>query len=608
MPHILKWGIYIMGGCAISLGVMFSSAPVYAAEPATITYYTGDTLERTYIIDKINHASPEDLSPEALSIAVDGSMDIATENGYTRVHLSPGTYTLAHRLNVNKSLILEGTTDDGKNLTTIQLAPQTKPEEKAMLTAASGTKEAPTTIQKLTLDGQWDPASKQLDIYQRGIVLHPLTKLPDPTSPTSPKYYVGWGRKHDVTIQDMTIRNMGGTGIYMEFVDNIKIIGSSQVKGAETNRLENLGYAGIAGYSANNVDVDRTLVSDVGVSGQQAYGMAFSWKKGTTDANQLAEDDPSRFPTTTEGKAAQSNATYTQGYYRSQHDTVTNSTIMNIPTWEGLDTHSGYDINFKNNRLLGVRFPIVVGGMDYPEEGTENLIAAYPPKKILIQENDLNQETDNTIYNPNKKTSERGIVATGTKYQDLLQNPNTLGFLEGLIIDTNHVNAIKTTIPSRGGISIHVTKAANIIDNILTNSEMNGLVFMSSNKKTNMSGNGISGMIDNTGTGKTADIGIRGSHNNGEDSNTYAIPDKPTDAGTNVRDNILGVGASFQAILQEAESTANALQTDTLPTILTQPLESMPAWDYLEKEPSVLPDERSYYEMESGKPLLTNEK
>ncbi|MBA3925453.1 hypothetical protein [Listeria rustica] len=75
-----------------------------------------------------------------------------------------------------------------------------------------------------------------------------------------------------------------------------------------------------------------------------------------------------------------------------------------------------------------------------------------------------------------------------------------------------------------------------------------------------------------------------------------------------MRDNILEVSTSFQAILQEAESTSNALQTDTLPTILTQPLESMPAWDYLEKEPSVLPDERSYYEMESGKPLLTNEK
>ncbi|MBC2317084.1 hypothetical protein HCC18_09495 [Listeria booriae] len=550
MMKMYKKGYGLLTILVIMMGIIwYGSLDTKAAEIAYIKYYTGDKLEaKTTAISNFD--------PASISNSITGSLNIAVRYNYTRVQLPEGTYQLNQTLNVPSGITLEGSRDDnGNNLTTLAVPELNVAGEahvlntQALITADSGTDVRNTTIRRLILDGGWHASSNRLVESQKAIFLSPFPQ----SKKAGDGYYKDVQRKHDISVEDMTIRNFGGSGIYMDFVKDVTIGEINSDQEEKSNSIESIGYGGIIGYSVDYVKIHNTLISDVGLDGKQAYGIAVSWYKGTTDANQLADDDRSRFEDTADGEALWKQASYTNGYYPSTNVTIKNNVIMNIASWEALDTHSGKNIKFIGNHVMGVRFPIVVGGMDY--EGAT--ISAYPPENILISENKINQATDVQRYKPKAISSERGIVATGTQFNDLTKE--NMGFLKTLTIKNNEVSDIQAIKNIHGGISIHVTYGAQVLFNRVDHTLFNGLVLMSSNKKTILENNTVTDMKEAPSNEVSASLGIRGSHNNGNSTNDYLL-EPLTDMGTSFINNILDgsyPSKNIFQIYQNPVSTSN---------------------------------------------------
>ncbi|MBA3927856.1 hypothetical protein [Listeria rustica] len=523
-----------------------------ASEDTVIKYYTNGKLEsKVYIIPALS-------TPKEVSSYIAGSLNIAVKNKFTCVQLPAGKYELDNTVHVPGGMTLEGTRDEnGNNLTTLTVPMMNdagtvhRLNKLALVTADSGIDSSNTTIRRIILDGRWDAESNILIDGHRGIFLSPFPQ----SKKRGDGYYKDAERKHDITIEDMTIRNFGGSGIYMDFVNNVNIgeLGSEQNE--KSNRIENIGYGGVIGYSIDNVCVSNTWISDIGLAGKQAYGIAVSWQKGTTDENQLANNDRSRFADTAEGESLWKETPYVNGYYPSRNVKIVNNIIMNNASWEALDTHSGKNISFIGNRIMGVRFPIVLGGMEY--DG--GAISAYPPEDIDISENVINNKEDIKKYNPKPIPSERGIAANGAQFNDLLKE--SIGFLKGLTIKKNEVNNIQAVKNTQGGIGIHVTFRACIIGNHINNTKFNGLALLSSNKKTVLQNNTITSIQEAKANEMSVCIGIRGSHNNGNTSNTYSS-EPLTSEGTSIMNNKLDVGGqnkNIAEIYQNPASISNML-------------------------------------------------
>ena len=63
---------------------------------------------------------------------------------------------------------------------------------------------------------------------------------------------------------------------------------------------------------------------------------------------------------------------------------VRDSVFIDNCYWEGLDTHSGENMEFTNNIFVGIARPIVIGGLEYRGK------YYYPPKKITVEKNYIN--------------------------------------------------------------------------------------------------------------------------------------------------------------------------------------------------------------------------
>lgn len=127
----------------------------------------------------------------------------------------------------------------------------------------------------------------------------------------------------DIRVENCTFNNLSGYGVQLLFVNNANII---------NNKITNVGYSGVMVYSCQNVLVDSNYIDTLtgeNLSGQQnAYGVSFTANNATTDR---VRDPVSR-------------------YCRA-----VNNLIKNIPTWHGLDTHGGWNIEFSNNQIIDCR-------------------------------------------------------------------------------------------------------------------------------------------------------------------------------------------------------------------------------------------------------------
>jgi len=121
--------------------------------------------------------------------------------------------------------------------------------------------------------------------------------------------------KDTAIIEDCYIHDVGFYGIHLEFAKNVII---------RCPRIEHIGYAGIMGISATNVNVDGGHIKDVAPGTTQCYGVAFT---RTSLTNSLVT------------------------YPRSKDCTVSNMLLEDIPLYEALDTHGGENIAFIRNTI-----------------------------------------------------------------------------------------------------------------------------------------------------------------------------------------------------------------------------------------------------------------
>jgi hypothetical protein len=262
------------------------------------------------------------------------------------------------------------------------------------------------------------------------------------------------GYAKNITIEDVTIHNIGFYGILAQFADYVNIANAY---------IHDIGFAGVGGLSVKNMHVDRSHIKGISPGSKgNAYGVFYS-RKG-------AESSLKAHP-------------------RSANSSVTNSTIEDIPLWEALDTHGGENISFSNNTIrnarVGIAFVNATGYKGKEVFGSQRCVAK-----------------NNNITGIGKGY---GIVVAGSS------SDNSSGCtIEGnqLTKAGHQGNGIS------GAIQGSYTKDLVIKNNILVDSYANGIHLYTNNQKFLIAGNKVVDVQDNVYKVPSA-IAFRSGNNSG---------------------------------------------------------------------------------------------
>ncbi|MBC6164035.1 right-handed parallel beta-helix repeat-containing protein [Listeria booriae] len=350
----------------------------------------------------------------------------------------------------------------------------------AMMTIASGAR-----VENIILDGK-NPV-KALSQNHNGISI----KGANPAN-----------RIQNVVIRNIQIRNFAGNGIYLKYTNNISITGSTPTQMI----IDRIGYAGIAGYSANNTTIRSNRIQNIGVPGEKlAYNIALTslYNEKLSPATQNAINPASN------GAKIEDNL------------------ILNNAVWEGIDTHHGANMMIQRNVVLNIKNAILAISITLPnDQGTVN-----PPKNITIQFNRINNQADYARLKiaklPQYKTV-RGIVIAGAK---LTRNRDAI-YATGMKVIGNHIENIQSTSKYHGAILIQETQGAQVTSNQIqleytnpnekiyskiSKTNNNAIAIIRNNKQFQVKYNLIGKVY--TGNRATATIAFRGPQNNGEPNN-----------------------------------------------------------------------------------------
>ncbi|MBC1513497.1 right-handed parallel beta-helix repeat-containing protein [Listeria booriae] len=350
----------------------------------------------------------------------------------------------------------------------------------AMMTIASGAR-----VENIILDGK-SPV-KTVSQNHNGISIKG-------TSPAN--------RVQDVAICNIHIRNFAGNGIYLKYTNNISITGSTPTQ----MTIDRIGYAGIAGYSANNTTIRSNRIQNIGVPGEKlAYNIALTslYNEKLSPATQNAINPASN------GAKIEDNL------------------ILNNAVWEGIDTHHGANMMIQRNVVLNIKNAILAISITLPnDQGTVN-----PPKNITIQFNRINNQADYTRLKiaklPQYKTV-RGIVIAGAK---LTRNRDAI-YATGMKVIGNHIENVQATSSNNGAITIQETQGAQVTSNQIqleytnpnekiyskiSKTNNNAIAIIRNNKQFQVKYNLIGKVY--TGNRATVAISFRGPQNNGEPNN-----------------------------------------------------------------------------------------
>ncbi|MBC1651006.1 hypothetical protein HCJ13_12465 [Listeria booriae] len=309
-------------------------------------------------------------------------------------------------------------------------------------------------------------------------------------------------RIQNVAIRNIQIRNFAGNGIYLKYTNNISITGSTPTQ----MTIDRIGYAGIAGYSANNTTIRSNRIQNIGVPGEKlAYNIALTslYNEKLSPATQNAINPASN------GAKIEDNL------------------ILNNAVWEGIDTHHGANMMIQRNVVLNIKNAILAISITLPnDQGTVN-----PPKNITIQFNRINNQADYARLKiaklPQYKTV-RGIVIAGAK---LTRNRDAI-YATGMKVIGNHIENIQSTSKYHGAILIQETQGAQVTSNQIqleytnpnekiyskiSKTNNNAIAIIRNNKQFQVKYNLIGKVY--TGNRATATISFRGPQNNGEPNN-----------------------------------------------------------------------------------------
>lgn len=272
-------------------------------------------------------------------------------------------------------------------------------------------------------------------------------------------------KKTNIVIKNCKFYNIGFEGISLYFTDYVDIINCY---------MDKIGYAGVGCKSASYINVNKSVIKDLGSgSNFHSYGVYFSREES---------DDIIAFPP-------------------SSNCIVKNCIIKNNPLWEGLDTHGGVNIIFKNNIIENCKSGIVITNSD---NGSQ--VETFPPSNCKVINNYI--EGINTGY---------GINLQGNATNSSLNN-----IIEGNILKKCGAN--KNTINGALGITGY-TIGCIVKNNTLIQSAPNGIIVTGAqNKDFLIEGNTVIDTFDTTTI--TNGIIVRTSDNKGKIKNNSLINTK----------------------------------------------------------------------------------
>ncbi|MBC2020575.1 hypothetical protein HCA81_05895 [Listeria booriae] len=299
-----------------------------------------------------------------------------------------------------------------------------------------------TVVRNLTLDGLQilgDVASS----LQNGITAKGnYGEGPNPQAPTAKDYL------QNLTIEDVTVQNMAGSGITIDLAKNVTIRGTTAVTAPNhAMKVENVKNDGIIGYSVENMRVENTLTRTIGhmdSAGKpaQRYNVCATMRK-------MQHPDP--------GLA------YYVRYPNSRDVTFQHNVVLDNPYWEGLDGHSVQGMTIAQNVVVGVDRAIVVGGQDYSKNEAlpvDDKGYYYPSQDVTITNNRINQAVDRQTWQPqNQAKSQVGIAVWGTTH--LAPGPRVTGYTNG-VVQGNAIDAIE---PSRSITTHYGAIALKLVGN-----------------------------------------------------------------------------------------------------------------------------------------------
>ncbi|MBC1559622.1 hypothetical protein HB911_13005 [Listeria booriae] len=384
----------------------------------------------TYRLVKGNSLNSRTDNSEAIVAAInDASKQVANTNRKRgSVRLPQGEWHVAKKISLLDGVTLEG---QGKTtlyrvirdfaLTAISTVDQVSYYD-AMIDMADD-----TVVRNLTLDGLQilgDVASS----LQNGITAKGnYGEGPNPQAPTAKDYL------QNLTIEDVTVQNMAGSGITIDLAKNVTIRGTTAVTTPNhAMKVENVKNDGIIGYSVENMRVENTLTRTIGhmeSAGKpaQRYNVCATMRK-------MQHPDP--------GLA------YYARYPNSRDVTFQHNVVLDNPYWEGLDGHSVQGITIAHNVVAGVDRSIVVGGQDYSYTALESYY--YPSQEVTITNNRINQPQDIQQWQPtNTIKSQVGIAVWGTSRLSATE-PKLIGYTNG-VVQGNVIDAIEP----RSSITTH---------------------------------------------------------------------------------------------------------------------------------------------------------
>lgn len=372
-----------------------------------------------------------------------------------------------------------------------------------------------TALKNITLDGE--KGNEKSNSLQNGIVARGhYTEGGEATLPHESDYL------KDIMIEDVVIRNVTGDGITLDLIKGLHIKGSKSVAvdGEKRMLVENAGNSGIIGYSIETAEIQNVVTRNIGGENDKGiigknYNIALSMRKMKEPPNP--------------GYKLQAK------YPISKNVKVRDSVFIDNCYWEGLDTHSGENMEFTNNIFVGIARPIVIGGLEYRGK------YYYPPKKITVEKNYINDAGHIHDWKPkNKEKSKVGIAVWGTNQtfpiekNGKLLNPLDEGYKEniGYIKETKIMNNVIEQVEPEddssgfGGVALKLTEGILVENNQIgwvksDSVKRGGIILNNSNKEFEIRGNQVgwiqksSLITDDTKQKGHAPIEIIGTGNNG---------------------------------------------------------------------------------------------
>lgn len=299
-------------------------------------------------------------------------------------------------------------------------------------------------------------------------------------SPSAPTYTTA------PEILDCDISSFGEYGIKFEYAQNGRIEGC---------RISDVGYAGIGGISCNDIIVTNNTIKDIDQgSSTDGYGIFIDRADGTSETSEP----------------------------RSYRCIISNNIIKNVQVGgngQGLDTHAGVDFIFDSNVVKDCDSGIRLATSQI--SGTEQLGCI----RCVVSNNVVQRSLSSSV---NIGIGVSGALSGSTVNQYAVDNVvvgNTV---------TGYGLAGETT---SGGIKIQATKGTIIANNVVKNSNANGLYLNLENKNVQITGNTFIDPWDNSVTAPSC-IEVDGNNNTGRIANNTFIYD----------DNSLGTYVAVRAI------------------------------------------------------------